>query len=185
MLTSGITNHNFYCMIDIVLLISSTYQLQNQNGDDVPRNAEPLLPGHYLVVADGTVELNNEYVVPRTESLSGGTRVQCFRNEVRARDRRCVVSKRENILADAGIWEGFEAAHIFPLGYERYWIDQQFGRWITLPPEHGGRINSAQNGLLLYGGIHTSFDHFVFSINPDVGFRSVLAVILYLSFANS
>jgi hypothetical protein len=66
------------------------------------------------------------------------------------------------------VWVGFEVAHIFPLAYERHWIDHNFNRWISLPPETGGIINSVQNGLLLRTDIHQLFNGYAFSINPDV-----------------
>jgi len=66
------------------------------------------------------------------------------------------------------MWVGYEAAHIFPLAYERHWIDQNYGRWILLPPAKGGSINSVQNGMLLRSDIHQLFDSYSFSINPDV-----------------
>lgn len=113
--------------------------------------------------------MTKEIAVTRTESLSAGTRVQAFKNEVRERDRRCVMTKTENPRARFGIWNGFQAAHIFPLAYERYWIDHDFGRWISIPPSQGGSINSVQNGLLLRADVHTDFDDFIISINPDVG----------------
>ena len=52
-LNPGVTNANFYSMIDIVLVISSTYFLQNDNGETLPRDSQPLLPGNYFIVADG------------------------------------------------------------------------------------------------------------------------------------
>jgi hypothetical protein len=155
-------------MIEIVLLISGTYFIQSDDGNTLPRDTQPLLPGNYFIVANGSVEVNNEVVVPRTISLSTGTRVQEFKDLVRKRDRGCVVTKKANVLAEYDLWTGFEAAHIFPLGYERYWRDHNFGRWITLPTTKGETINSVQNGLLLDAGVHSSFDQFHFSINPDV-----------------
>lgn len=173
MVTPGITNANFHSMLEIVLVMSSSYFIQTDDGTTLPRDPQPLLPGDYFVVADNPVDVNNEIVVTRTESCSTGTRLHEFRDEVRKRDGGCVVSKRENSVARFGIWSGFEAAHIFPLAYEGYWKEQNFGRWVTLPTSSGDRINSVQNGLLLYGGLHTSFDHFEFSINPDDNYKIV------------
>jgi hypothetical protein len=65
-------------------------------------------------------------------------------------------------------WFGFEAAHIFPLAYEGHWSQFNYGRWISLPSETGGTINSVQNGILLRNDIHALFDGYAFSINPDV-----------------
>lgn len=100
--------------------------------------------------------------------MATGTRTAAFRNAVRARDGRCVVSKKVAKSAQYGRWRGFEAAHIFPLAYEDHWNQHNFTRWITIPPVTGGFINSVQNGLLLRNDIHNLFDNYVFSINPDV-----------------
>ena len=51
-LTRGVTGANFYSMIDIVLVISSNYFLQNDNGEELPRDSQPLLPGDYYVITD-------------------------------------------------------------------------------------------------------------------------------------
>lgn len=169
-LTPGVSSANFYSMIDIALVVSSTYFLQNDNGETLQRDSRPLLPGNYYIVADGTVNVNDEAILTRTMSISTGTRIQEFRDRVRRRDGRCVVTKTENLLAAVGSWTGFEAAHIFPLAYEQDWNNQNFGRWITLPATQGGTINSVQNGLLLQSNIHQLFDTYFFSINPDVSF---------------
>jgi hypothetical protein len=70
-------------------------------------------------------------------------------------------------------WQGFEAAHIFPLAYEGHWNDNGYSRWITIPPENGGTINSVQNGLLLRSDIHQLFDSYIVSVNPDVRMSSI------------
>ena len=68
-----------------------------------------------------------------------------------------------------GNWQGFEAAHVFPLAYESDFISQDLSRWITNRREDSDNgINSCQNGLLLRGDIHTRFDQYGFSINVDV-----------------
>jgi hypothetical protein len=105
-------------------------------------------------------------------SQQTGTRVQSFRDAVRSRDRRCVITGREALSASRGNWTGFEAAHIFPLALEGLWTDYDYGRWISTPPDgeeiRGGKINSVQNGLLLDSAIHQLFDMYFISINPDV-----------------
>ena len=70
--------------------------------------------------------------------------------------------------SDINIWQGFEAAHIFPLAYEQHWKEHNFARWITIPASNGDNINSKQNGLLLRSDIHQLFDSYLVSINPDV-----------------
>ena len=169
-LTHGVTNTSFYSMINIVLIISSDYFIQNEKGESLPRDSEPLLPGNYFIVADGTVDVNDEIVLTRTMSLGTGTRIQEFKESVRNRDGRCVVTGVENIVAKAGLWQGFEAAHIFPLAYEQHWKQHNFARWITLPPTKGGTINSVQNGILLQANLHQLFNSYYFALNPDVSF---------------
>ena len=116
----------------------------------------------------GTVEVTDESWLFRTTSVSSGTRVAEFREAVRQRDRRCVITGEMVLRAEHGIWRGFEAAHIFPLRYEGYWTQQNYGRWISIHPSSGGSINSIQNGMLLREDIHTLFDSCDVSINPEV-----------------
>ena len=112
------------------------------------------------------IQINNETPLLRTISLQSGTRVQAFTDAISSRDRRCVITGEEYL--DDDNWQGFEAAHIFPLAYEQYWTDHNYGRWISIIPDKGGSINSIQNGLLLDSAIHQLFDSYNFSINPDV-----------------
>ena len=58
-LTTGVTNANFYAMVDIIIDISppSPFFLQDENGGTVAQDAQPLLPGRYFVVANGTVNV--------------------------------------------------------------------------------------------------------------------------------
>ena len=114
-------------------------------------------------------DINNEAALVRTSTSSQtGQRVQVFRNAVRSRDRRCVLTGKEALGAPYDIWDGFEAAHIFPLAYEEHWKNNNFARWISIHPTAGGSINSIQNGMLLDCTIHGLFDAYRFSIDPDV-----------------
>jgi hypothetical protein len=82
-------------------------------------------------------------------------------------------------MASMDLWFGFEAAHVFPLEHESIWIQHGYGRWITDMDDSTGqsRINSIQNGLLMSAQIHSLFDQYAFSINPDVSHPSSLKVI--------
>ena len=113
--------------------------------------------------------MSNEPWLVRTISHATGTCVKSFCDAVCTRDRRCVISGVKAVSAPFR-WTGFEAAHIFPLAYEGYWNDNDYGRWITISPENGkeGTINSVQNGLLLDSAVHQLFDSYDLSINPDV-----------------
>ena len=110
----------------------------------------------------------------RTISLATGTRVKSFRDAVRARDRRCVISGERAVGAYLDDWTGFEASHIFPIAREFDWIEHRYDRWITIRGDPGGTINSVQNGMLLDSTVHQLFASYNLSINPDVWMRCVL-----------
>ncbi len=99
---------------------------------------------------------------------SAGTRTKPFCDAVRARDRKCVITGEEVPEADLDIWDGFQAAHIFPLALEDLWTRHNYSRCITQSLVTGGTINSVQNGVLLRNDIHDLFDSYIISINPDV-----------------
>ena len=96
-------------------------------------------------------------------------REDAFRNGIRDRDGRCVISGVVNLNAPYR-WTGFEAAHIFPLEKESLWLQFNYGHWITDMDGTVGvsKINSFQNGFLLSGHIHSLFDQYLLSVNPDV-----------------
>lgn len=87
---------------------------------------------------------------------------------MRERDGRCVITGEQALGIGETKWFGFEAAHIFPLAYEGAWNLDNYSRWITIQPTTGGSINSIQNGMLLDAAIHSLFDNYAISINPDV-----------------
>lgn len=130
--------------------------------------------------------MNNEPWVARLISHSVSGRVDAFRDGVRARDGKCVVSGVVNIRAPWNTWSGFEAAHIFPLACESIWTEFNYGRWITdMDSTTGGSgINSIQNGLLLQATFHTDFNNYLFSINPDVRKYSVTKTTMRLLLTN-
>lgn len=118
----------------------------------------------------GNIRVTDEPWVAQLMSHSISGREDSFGCGVRARDGKCVLTGRVNRLAAAGSWDGFQAAHIFPLEHENIWIQNNYGRWITNMQGVIGnsRINSVQNGLLVSSNLHTAFDQYLFSINPDV-----------------
>jgi len=109
----------------------------------------------------------------RTISHTTGTRVQSFCDAVRQRDGRCVISGEVVVGAQFDVWDGFDAAHIFPIAYEGPWKDHGYDRWITIQHDKGGTINSVQNGMLLRSDIHQLFDSYSLSVNPDVSFSYI------------
>ena len=184
-LSNGVTNANFYSMADIIFIFGQGYFLRDEGGTTVQRDGRPLQPGNYyfvtngrfpltgyiikLLIPIGSVTVSDEPWLVRTISVASGTCVAAFRDAVRERDRRCVVTGKPALRADHGMWTGFEAAHIFPLEFEGHWNTENYGRWITIPPatESADSINSVQNGMLLSARIHSLFDSYEISINPD------------------
>lgn len=75
--------------------------------------------------------MNNEPWVHRINSFNVSGREEGFREGIRARDGRCVVSGVVNRRAYRGNWAMFEPAHIFPLEKENLWVEWGFGRRIT------------------------------------------------------
>jgi hypothetical protein len=182
-LTDGVTNANLYAMVEIIVIATSDFTLRNESDVVIEKDSSSLQPGNYYIHAPRKFlgsftniqvtklkvepfDLSDELLLSRALSLQTGTRVQAFRDAVRLRDRRCVITGEEYL--DDDNWTGFEAAHIFPLAYEQHWASYSFSRWISILPDRGGSINSIQNGLLLRSDIHQLFDLYWFSINPDV-----------------
>ena len=96
-------------------------------------------------------------------------REDAFRNGIRARDGKCVISGVVNRSAPYR-WTSWEAAHIFPLDKESLWIQFNYGRWIADVDDtvEVSRINSLQNGILLREHIHSQFNQYLISVNPGV-----------------
>jgi len=174
LLLPGVTNANFYAMIEIIVVFSRPFFLQDEKETKIERDDHPLQPGKYYIVATSSFELNNEPWLVRTISHASGSRGAAFPDAVRSRDRQCIISgKIVPTVNGIASWVGFEAAHIFPLAYEGHWIDQNSDRWITIQPTIGRSINSVQNGLLLKSDIHQQFDAYDISINPDDNYKVV------------
>lgn len=136
-----------------------------------------------LLTEIGSIKLTNEPWVLRILSHSVSGREESFREGLRKRDGKCVLSGFENLNADIGDWSPFEGAHIFPLEKENIWITQNFGRWITDMDYANGvsKINSCQNGLLLRRDLHTMFDNYLISVNPDVSDSAEDIIILLVT----
>ena len=52
-LTNGVTNANFYSMVEILFIFESTFFLQDEGGVRVQRDGHQLQPGNYYIVATG------------------------------------------------------------------------------------------------------------------------------------
>ncbi|KAL2395074.1 hypothetical protein ABEF95_000494 [Exophiala dermatitidis] len=176
LLLPGITNGNFYTMIEIIVVFESpsSFFLQNENETKIKKDDHPLQPGKYYIVTTSSFQINDEPWLVRAISPANGSRVTAFTEAIRSRDRQCIISG-EHVPTFNGItfWEKFEAAHILPLAYEGHWNDRNYSRWITIQPEQGGSVNSVQNGLLLECGIRSQFAAYLIAINPDDNYKVV------------
>ena len=52
-LTNGVTNANFYSMVEILILFTSTFELQNEDGTKIHKTDDLLRPGNYYIHAAG------------------------------------------------------------------------------------------------------------------------------------
>lgn len=83
-----------------------------------------------------------------------------FRDQVRERDGRCVITGRESVKDNANRWAGLEAVHAVPLPLAQVFRDLGFGD-----------INSPQNGLLLSSHTRRLWDSYSLAVNPSDGYR--------------
>lgn len=52
-LTNGITNTNFYSMVEILLIFTSTFFLRDERNTPIPKDSNSLQPGNYYIVTTG------------------------------------------------------------------------------------------------------------------------------------
>ncbi|OBT87154.1 hypothetical protein VE02_02230 [Pseudogymnoascus sp. 03VT05] len=152
----------------ILLIVNSRWTVKHRESD------RTVTPSDNVALA-GPISVNNEPWFFRLISHAVSGREDSFRNDVRSRDRNCVISGLVNEAAQWNFWSGFEAEHVFPMEYESLWIEFNYSRWITSMENAPGssKINSIQNGLLMSGNLHTQFDQYLFSINPDDAYRII------------
>ncbi|OJD15667.1 hypothetical protein AJ78_04085 [Emergomyces pasteurianus Ep9510] len=176
----SITEENLIWILSDALLIveeGDSWTIQHRaSGRTVTPSSNAVEFGDYDIYSTGSsLKVTDEHWVARLHSHSVSGREDRFRDGVRARDGRCVISGQVNPGAQWGDWAGLEAAHVFPLEKESLWIQFNYGRWITNMDHAAGvsRINSIQNGLLMAGHLHTRSEQYLFSINPDDGYKIV------------
>ncbi|KAF7114499.1 hypothetical protein CNMCM5793_008803 [Aspergillus hiratsukae] len=166
----SVTRANFIDMLNIVLVIGSRQpRIKARTGQTISRTTQPLAHGDYDIYApDGdSIKLSDEPFVLRLPPYRVRGRESDFDMGVRARDGKCVFTGLVNKLAEVDYWVGFEAAHIFPLEKESYWIEHGFSEFITNADSGNAPIQSIQNGFLLEAGSHQLFDDYAISVNPD------------------
>ncbi|KAG0133746.1 hypothetical protein HOY82DRAFT_584336 [Tuber indicum] len=168
----GITNDNFYSMVEIVCSFSDSFELRDDNGQLLERDDEQLQPGDYYIATNGSVIPTEEVPLLRTTSMQSGTRTKSFSEAVRRRDGRCILTGRPSI---SDRWFGLQVAHIFPLAYEGHWNRYGYGNLVTILPDRGsdGSINSVQNGICLSSDMHCFFDNYLVAINPNDNYKIV------------
>ncbi len=52
-LTNGVTNANFYFMVEIIVLFTTDFELRDEGDTKIERNDDPLQPGGYYINATG------------------------------------------------------------------------------------------------------------------------------------
>lgn len=52
-LTNDVTKANFYSMMEILVLFTSTFELRDEDDSKIQRNDDPLQPGKYYIEATG------------------------------------------------------------------------------------------------------------------------------------
>jgi len=52
-LTNGVTNDNFYSMVEILIVFTSTFLLRDEGGAEIKKDNDPLQPGKYYIIATG------------------------------------------------------------------------------------------------------------------------------------
>ncbi|KAJ8104316.1 HNH endonuclease-domain-containing protein [Lipomyces tetrasporus] len=176
-LNPSVSARKFLRMLHIVVRTSCPYRVWSRGSDTplIPTD-EPLVPGQYDIVCDspgGTIWLTDERCIARTYSRTVSTRRnRRFREEVRKRDGKCVITGVVNPVAFIDEWTSFEAAHIFPLSHEELFTNLNYARYVTyMSEETDTEINTCQNGLLMRSHIHKQFDSFSFSIDPDDDYK--------------
>ncbi|KAK9365214.1 hypothetical protein V1509DRAFT_414183 [Lipomyces kononenkoae] len=175
---SSITIKSFLFMLDILLSPSDAYNVSLRNTDIVLHPSDqPLQAGDYDVnpiSPSGRILVTEEQCILRVYSRTSTQTLAQFRNEVRARDGKCVITGVVNEEAEWDLWTGFQAAHVFPISHGILFRQSGLYECITnRAGEEDSGINSCQNGLLMQPTIHQLFDHFDISINADDNYRIV------------
>ncbi|KAG0129956.1 hypothetical protein HOY82DRAFT_650604 [Tuber indicum] len=71
----------------------------------------------YNIYSDDPIQVTNKPWIQRLSSLNAASMGTRFRDEIRARDKKCVISGAaySDAFVQFGIWTGLEATYIFPL----------------------------------------------------------------------
>ncbi|RWQ92055.1 HNH endonuclease-domain-containing protein [Paecilomyces variotii] len=134
--------------------------------------SQVLRHGRYVVhpsIEGQEVSVSNERYFPRTMSLESTASTERFRDQVRHRDRRCVITHNRALDAPYDSWTGFQAAHIYPRSLSELFTVHGFANKLTYDISED--VNSPQNGILLRQDIHALWDSYEIAVNPNAGYR--------------
>ncbi|KDQ14618.1 hypothetical protein BOTBODRAFT_174491 [Botryobasidium botryosum FD-172 SS1] len=182
-----ITIEMFYTMLQFIITVDPEdsavnvedvrWALYNECGQRLePSDASVLPVGTYYINRwDGgpcAVRVTSEHFRRRTRSVdSTGMSPsihgeESFKDRVRARDGRCLVTGHAVEDFD---YAGFVAAHIFPIAHEASWKALGFAEQVQddHPSAGASKINSVQNGILLCVDAAALWDAYAFTIHPD------------------
>lgn len=161
----------FLDMLDILFSAPGGFDARLQGSSvAITRTNEFLQHGHYILtpcLPGERMRSSNERFFIRTPSVSSTMQTTAFRDRIRKRDRRCVVTSQPSLGWRNDRWFPFDAAHIIPLALEHIFNSQGYSELIT---DNGG-INSPQNGILLRCDIHQLWDDYTISVNPHDGYK--------------
>jgi len=176
----SITEANFLAILEILLVTGGkpVRVKARITGHVVTGSDLSLAAGDYEIYCDGPIQVSNEAWAQRLITHNASGKEGRFRDKIRARDKKCVISGLQvpEIHIQSDNWAPFQAAHIFPLEHESYWIQYDLGRWVTdlVSATKSSNIDSAQNGMLLTSDVHLKFDQYLISVNPDDGYKVVV-----------
>ncbi|KAK9490100.1 hypothetical protein V1508DRAFT_360741, partial [Lipomyces doorenjongii] len=123
-------------------------------------------------VALGTISLPEERCITRAYTRNISKRDRRFRDEVRIRDGKCLITGNIKLAAHRNYWSGFDAAHIFPLSHEEIFNSLNYPRYITIRSgETDSGIYYCQIGLLMQSNVHQQFDSFGFGIDTGDNYK--------------
>lgn len=167
----NLTKREFIQMLNVAFIASGGFEVRPAGSNTPMAETDDLLSplGKYFLhpmIAGEQVRKNDERFYPRMLSgMSSTATTESFRNQVRHRDRRCVITGQVNLAAQVEMWDGFKAAHIFRRALNDIFRDHGFSQLITY--HRSDPINSPQNGLLLRSDIHELWDDYSLAVNPN------------------
>ncbi|KAG0135913.1 hypothetical protein HOY82DRAFT_551108 [Tuber indicum] len=176
----SITEANFLDILKILIVVKgSPLRVQSRMSSHiVSRTDAPLKTGIYDIYCDASIQVSDEACIHRSISPDTSDSNAEFVNQIRNRDRKCVISGIANpeIHIQAHNWISFDAAHIFPLEQESLWTQHNDGQFGTGMDDTCGsaKISSCQNGFLLDAAIHEKFNQYLISVNPDDNYKIVV-----------